>query len=77
MTINDGNTYTIRAIADGTNIDQFVDGANKITYASASHNQTETKHGFRGFYDGEVKGEFDNFTVFPRDGYSDLDDYIA
>jgi hypothetical protein len=67
---------TIRAILDGTNIDVFYNGADKISYASASLNQTATVHGINA---RNLNGpNHDNFTVFARDsGYSKLDSYTS
>lgn len=56
--------YHVRAIADGQTIDAFVDAGDKITYASASFNQTATKHGI--YTRGGTYGRLDNFACFPR-----------
>jgi len=75
VTINDSTDYTLRAICDGTTIDGFINGGNKISYASASLNSTATIH---GLYSDNTACQFDDFTVFARDsGYSALDTYIA
>lgn len=63
VTINNSTDYTLRAIANGTTIDGYIDNANKISYGSASSNQTETEHGIRA---ENTAGQFDNFQIFPR-----------
>lgn len=60
VTLTPGVEYRVTAIADGSTITGFVDGANKISYASAIFNQTETLHGMRDFTVSEV---MDNFVV--------------
>jgi len=65
----DGNTaYDIRAIAYGQTIDAFVDGGNKISYGSATVNETETVHGIRCGVGGTPPADatYDNFAIFPR-----------
>ena len=41
-------TFDVVAICDGQTIDAFLDGGNKITYGSATFNETVTKHGIGG-----------------------------
>jgi len=62
-TINDSTDYDLRAIADAQVIDGYLDGGNRISYASASLNETVENHGIRA---ETSLGQFDNFAVFPR-----------
>ena len=68
-----GTPYDIRVIADGQQVDVFVDGGSKISYASASVNETETKHGIRESL--ATTSTFDNFAVYSRtsSAYAALD----
>ena len=68
ITINGGTKYAVRTVADGTTIDAYLDGANKITYASASLNVTAKIHGLRVHPAGTPPANptFDNFTVYAR-----------
>ncbi len=47
LVIADSTDFDLRVVADGQTIDMYVDGANKISYASASSNETATIWGFR------------------------------
>ena len=72
VTINQSTDYTIKATAEGQTITAYLDDANKISYASATLNQTSTIHGIRF---GVASNQFDNFAIYPRSGYTDLDNY--
>jgi hypothetical protein len=77
VTIDASTDYDARIICDGNTIDCFLDGGNKITYGSATFNNTATKHGI-GASNHNITAVFDNFTVFARDdGFSELDKYIG
>lgn len=54
--------YEVRIIADGQQIDCFVDGGNKVSYGSAAFNEAQTEHGLRLAPDNVA----DNFAVFAR-----------
>ena len=78
VTINGGNTYAARVITYGKTIDIYVDGGNKATYGSAALNETATIHGIRHKKNGTGgpgEPEWDNFTIYSRDGFSALDAY--
>ena len=64
--------YDMRVIVYDETIDGYLDGGNKVTYSSAASSKTATKYGIRGQDDGDT---LDNFTVYARDGFSDLDAY--
>jgi hypothetical protein len=71
VTINSATAYDARAIAYAQTIDMFLDGANKISYASAASNETETLVGIMvgvGGTPGANTAKFDNFAVYRRDG---------
>lgn len=73
-----GEIIDIRAIADGQTIDGFVDGGGKVTYGSASNNETETKHGICGGHDVTTEhATFDNFAVYPRTSTTYTDEFDA
>lgn len=63
VTVNLNTDYDLRVIADGQNIDCFVDGGYKITYGSAALNETETTHGIAG---NSTNCRAKNFAVYPR-----------
>lgn len=48
VTIDAGTEYTIVVTLSGTSISATLDGANQISYASATANQTATIHGIKG-----------------------------
>lgn len=59
--------YDVFVVADGQVIDAFLDGGNKISYESASLNETATVHGIRSsFSAGTHDAEFDNFHINAR-----------
>lgn len=61
LTINLNTDYALRVVARGTTISATVNGANPISYGSASTNQASTKHGLD---DGDVAmATHDNFKV--------------
>ena len=62
--------YDIRAICDGTTIDCFADGGDKISYASAASGQTATDFGLRDEGNGNMT--FDKTALYPRTGYGAL-----
>lgn len=45
VVLTGGATYAIAATLNGASITITIDGGNSINYASATHNQTTTKHG--------------------------------
>ncbi len=57
--------YDLRLIMDGQQVDGFLDGGNKISFAVAAFNETVTNHGLYGDTAGNVM-QFDNFAVFQR-----------
>lgn len=66
-------TAQFTIICDGQTITAFIDGANKISYSSATLNETNTKH---GIYLHDYGDYIDNFAVYPRgtgNEYSSLD----
>ena len=64
-TVNFSTDYDIRAVCEGTTIDGFFDGGNKITYGSASAGQTNTKHGLLTVSIGGGH-TLDNFACYAR-----------
>ncbi|KKL83459.1 hypothetical protein LCGC14_1974470, partial [marine sediment metagenome] len=56
--------FDIRTILDGQTISCFVDNISRISYASASVNETETQFGLRD--EGDANVSFDNFAIYPR-----------
>lgn len=76
-----GTDYHVRTVAVGNNIQAYLNGANRCTYASASLNNTATLHGIVG--NGAAQ-TWDNFAIYPRTStaYDELDtldgtDYVA
>lgn len=63
VTIDASTSYDLVVVFDGQDITGFVDGGGKVSYGSASHNQTETLVGIHG---GAASERWDNFMVFPR-----------
>lgn len=55
--------YDVRAIIYAQTIDGFLDGSNKITYGSATLNETITVH---GIFLRDIGSQADNFAIFPR-----------
>lgn len=60
LTTGVGVTRAISVTLNGSTITATADGANEISYASATHNQTATKHGPAGDTNGNL---YDNFVV--------------
>lgn len=70
VAIAQGQTVEITMIADGQNMQAFMDGANRITFASV-FNQAATKHGlaeYRSNVSHPNDNAYDNFHVNRRDG---------
>jgi hypothetical protein len=65
-----GIDYEVTVITEGQDMQAFLDGVNRLTFASA-FNQNATELGIRGQTAGT---EFDNFHFQPRDGYTELDE---
>jgi len=70
-----GVEYTLVMRCRGTTIDAWVDDNYRISYASASLNQTATKHGIRGNVAGDKCGEFAVYPSGTSNEYITLDDY--
>lgn len=60
---DDGMTYALKATAIGTTITGFVNGTSLVSYASASFNQAQTKHGLYIQDSDADSAEFDDFRV--------------
>lgn len=56
--------YALTVVADGTNIAAYMNSGDRIAYASATFNQTATRHGVRAGNNADV--QFENFVVWPR-----------
>lgn len=65
VTINGGTFYTVQAVLSGDDINATLDGANGISYGSATLNQTATVHGFAG---RETTDRIDDFLVETASG---------
>jgi len=74
-TFNTSTDYRLFCVLEGTTITAYADDGSRISYGSASLNSSSAKHGIGG--QGTAAGEttFDNFAVYPRTGYTDLDNY--
>ena len=66
--------YHIVAILDGQTITAYVNGANKISYASAAAGENVTKHGMAGNADTQ---QFDNFAIFPRTSTTQYENILS
>lgn len=61
VTLTAGVSYALAAVAAGASISATLDGANGISYGSATFNQTATRH---GIFSGTALGvQWDNFQV--------------
>lgn len=60
--------YRVVVVAEGSTITAYVNNASKITYASATLNQTVTKHGLYYGHGGGTTGlcTYDDFVIYPR-----------
>lgn len=56
--------YRLFAVCDGSTITIYRDGIDRLTYASATRNQTVTTHGFYAGY--EARASFRDFAIWPR-----------
>jgi len=63
VTIDIQTLYTIEVTLSGSTITATLNGGNQIQYASATFNQTSTKHGISDFNDTSSFSEFDDFLV--------------
>lgn len=64
VTVDRVSTYQLIAVADAQTITAYVDGGNRITYGSATSNETATSHGIRNEL---ANSTTDDFVVWRRD----------
>ena len=62
FTFTEGVLYRLKVVAQGQVITAYVDGVAVVSYASATFNQTETKHGM--FKNGASLPTIDNFEIW-------------
>jgi hypothetical protein len=62
-TITTSTTYLVAAVLNGANIDVYVDGVLECSYASATFQQSNTRHGILGYGTSPVGIVFDDFKV--------------
>lgn len=62
--------HEMTVVANGQDIQCWVDGGNRLAWTSASH-QAATRHGYRGV---TLVATHDNFHVQPAAGYTELDE---
>jgi len=58
----------VAIIANGSTISAVYDNGNKVSYSSATFNQTATKHGLRSGTGSGSNLQYDNFAVYPLTG---------
>ncbi len=65
-----GTTVNVRVVCNGNTITGYLDDVQKVTYGSASFQNTSTKHGIAVYADYDNTGAFDNFSVDSSVGVS-------